>query len=99
VTGLPSGANASFYDFKVFGTVDGPTFYKDTNYGGTSVTLGSHTYTLAQMQAEGIADNSISSIRVPAGFTVVAYVGSAFDGTSWTFTSTIPVWSTPATTI
>ncbi len=87
VTGLPSGANASFYEFKVFGTVDGPTVFQDTNYGGTGVTLGSGYYTLAQMQAEGIADNSISSIQVPAGYTVIAYDGGAFDGTSWTYTS------------
>jgi hypothetical protein len=99
VTGLPSGANASFYDFKVFGTVDGPTVFKDTNYGGTSVALGSGTYTLAQMQAEGIADNSISSIQVPSGYTVIAYVGGTFDGTTWTFTSDNSSLVIPATTI
>ena len=87
VTGLPSGANASFYEFKVFGTVDGSTVFNDVNYGGTGVTLGAGFYTLAQMQAEGIADNSISSMQVPAGYTVIAYDGEAFDGTSWTYTS------------
>ena len=32
--GLPSDATASFYEFKVFGTPDGPTFLSDANYGG-----------------------------------------------------------------
>ncbi|MFC5530560.1 beta/gamma crystallin-related protein [Cohnella yongneupensis] len=65
----------------------GVTFYPDPNYGGTGVTLGVGTYTIAQMQAAGIPNDAISSIRVPAGRTVTAYRDGAFDGTVWTFSS------------
>jgi hypothetical protein len=65
----------------------GPTFYVDINYGGAAVTLAIGNYDLAQLQAAGIANDSISSIRVPSGYTVVAYGDAGFSGPSWTFTS------------
>ncbi len=65
----------------------GPTFYPDINFGGTGVTLGAGSYDLPQLQAAGIANDSISSIRVPSGYTVVAYSNSGFAGTAWTFTA------------
>jgi hypothetical protein len=65
----------------------GPTFYADANFGGASATLGVGSYDLPQLQAAGIANDSISSIRVPSGFTVVAYGDTGFAGTSWTFTA------------
>jgi lysophospholipase L1-like esterase len=63
------------------------TFYPNSNYGGTGVSLGIGTYTIAQMVAAGIANDAISSIKVPAGRTVIAYRDGAFDGTAWTFTA------------
>ena len=69
------------------GGVPGPTFYPDPNYGGTGVKLGVGSYTIAQMQAAGIPNDAVSSIRVPSGFTVVAYTDGDFTGTSWTFTT------------
>jgi hypothetical protein len=87
VTGLESGASASFYDFKVFGAVNGPTFYNDSNYSGNPVTLGLGNYTLAQLRDAGIVNDSISSIHVPAQYTVIAYQHDGFSGTSWTFTA------------
>ncbi|WP_432824226.1 glycosyl hydrolase family 95 catalytic domain-containing protein [Dactylosporangium sp. CA-092794] len=68
----------------------GPTFYSDINYGGSQVTLPAGNYDLAQLQAAGIANDSISSIRVPSGYTVTGYAGSGFTGTSWTFTADNP---------
>ncbi len=97
--GLPSDATASFYEFKVFGTADGPTFHSDANYGGNAVTLDVGNYTLSQMQAAGIADNSISSIQVPADYKVVAYSDDGFSGTSWTYTSDTPSMSGDDNTI
>ncbi|WP_222430767.1 glycosyl hydrolase family 95 catalytic domain-containing protein [Cohnella terricola] len=67
-----------------------PTFYPDANYGGKGVSLPPGSYNITQMQAAGIANDSISSIRVPAGVTVVAYADGAFDGQSWTFTADNP---------
>jgi hypothetical protein len=39
------------------------TFYRDINFGGPSVTLGSGTYTLSDLKQEGIPNDSISSLR------------------------------------
>jgi hypothetical protein len=69
------------------GGVPGPTFYPAANYGGTGVRLGDGSYTIAQMEAAGIPNDAISSIRVPSGFKVVAYADGDFTGTSWTFTA------------
>ncbi|RCW47517.1 discoidin domain-containing protein [Paenibacillus prosopidis] len=94
VTGVPSGYSAGIADFKVFGTINGPTFYEHYNYEGKAVTLDLGNYTLAQMQAAGIANDSISSIHVPLEYTVVAYNGDGFSGTSWTITSDNPAMGT-----
>lgn len=91
--GLPSDATASFYEFKVFGTADGATFHSDANYGGNAVTLDVGNYTFSQLQAAGIADNSISSIQVPVDYKVVAYYNDGFSGTSRTYTSDTPSMS------
>jgi alpha-L-fucosidase 2 len=39
------------------------------------------------MQAAGVTNDAVSSIRVPSGFTVVAYADGDFTGASWTFTA------------
>ncbi len=44
-------------------------------------------YTLSQLQAVGVPNDWASSIRIPAGFTVIMYQNDNFSGTSWTFTS------------
>lgn len=67
-----------------------PTFYPNANYGGTGVSLPPGDYSISQMQAAGIANDSISSIKVPTGITVIAYGDGAFDGPSWTFTADNP---------
>jgi hypothetical protein len=68
----------------------GPTFYPDANYAGTGVSLAAGSYDLAQLQAAGIANDTISSIRVPAGYTVTGYADAGFAGTAWTFTTDTP---------
>jgi hypothetical protein len=65
----------------------GPTFYPNASFGGTGVTLGDGSYDINAMQAAGIPNDAISSIHVPAGFTVVAYADGDFTGASWTFTA------------
>jgi hypothetical protein len=58
------------------------------NTGGWQTwSLGVGTYTISQMVAAGIPNDAISSIKVPAGRTVIAYGDGAFDGPSWTFTA------------
>ena len=96
VTGSPAtaarhyGANTIGLDGNGGGSPSGPTFYSDINYGGSAVTLGAGSYDLAQLQSAGIANDSISSIRVPAGYTVTGYADSGFSGTSWVFTADNP---------
>src|SRR6266568_2864974 len=84
----------SLYELEVDGSAtssgSGPTFYVDAGYSGTAVALGAGSYDLPQLQAAGIANDSISSIRVPAGFTVTAYADAGFAGTAWTFTTDDP---------
>ncbi|PAD74106.1 MULTISPECIES: carbohydrate-binding protein [Paenibacillus] len=66
---------------------NGVTFYADINYGGTAVTLGVGNYTLSQLNAHGIPNDWMSSLRVPSGWTVEVYENDHFGGTKWTFTS------------
>jgi hypothetical protein len=62
-------------------------FYQDINYGGTSVSLQPGNYTLSQMNAAGIPDNWMTSLKVPSGWTVEVYDGDNFTGTKWTYTA------------
>ncbi|MEF2967783.1 carbohydrate-binding protein [Paenibacillus sp. M1] len=66
---------------------DGVTFYADINYGGTAITLGVGNYTLSQLNAKGIPNDWMSSLKVPSGWTVEVYENDNFGGTKWTYTS------------
>ncbi|WP_044477236.1 carbohydrate-binding protein [Paenibacillus antibioticophila] len=66
---------------------NGVTFYADINYGGKAVTLGVGNYTLSQLNAKGIPNDWMSSLKVPSGWTVEVYQHDNFGGTKWTFTS------------
>lgn len=66
---------------------NGVTFYADINYGGKAVTLGIGNYTLSQLNARGIPNDWMSSLKVPSGWTVEVYEHNNFGGTKWTFTS------------
>ncbi len=65
----------------------GVTFYQDINYGGANYTLGAGNYDVNQLQAAGIPNDWMSSLRVPSGYTVTVYQHWNFTGTAWTFTS------------
>lgn len=66
---------------------NGVTFYADINYGGKAVTLGVGNYTLSQLNANGIPNDWMSSLKVPSGWTVEIYQNDNFGGTKWTYTS------------
>ncbi len=66
---------------------NGVTFYADINYGGTAITLGVGNYTLSQLNAKGIPNDWMSSLKVPSGWTVEVYEHDNFGGTKWTYTS------------
>ncbi|WP_329128640.1 discoidin domain-containing protein [Streptomyces sp. NBC_01476] len=85
----------SLYEFEIYGTpavapAGGPVVYGDSNYSGPHATLAAGDYDLPRLQAAGVANDSISSLRVPAGYTVTAYGDAGFGGTRWTFTSDAP---------
>jgi hypothetical protein len=73
----------------------GAVFYQDVNYGGTaSQSLPIGTYTMAQLAARGVPNDWASSVRVPAGRTLIMYSGDNFTGTSWTRTADTPNFTT-----
>jgi len=65
----------------------GVTFYRDYNYAGSAVSLGVGNYTTSQLIAAGIPNDSVSSVRVPSGYTIEIYQNDNFSGTKWTFNS------------
>jgi beta-glucanase (GH16 family) len=60
------------------------TVYQDCNYAGYSAALPEGSYTLAQLQARGVRDNDLSSLRVNAGYQVQLFDGDNFTGASVT---------------
>ncbi len=71
------------------GTQPVATFYQDINYGGYAVQLPEGTYTQAQLEAHGIRNNDITSIKVQAGYKVTIYDGSTFNNDSKSFTADV----------
>ncbi|HEX4442761.1 MAG TPA: hypothetical protein VHZ81_04245 [Galbitalea sp.] len=65
----------------------GVTLYPNASFGGTGVTFGVGSYTLAEMVAAGMPNDAVSSIQVPTGYQIVAYGDDGFSGTSWTYTA------------
>jgi beta-glucanase (GH16 family) len=62
-------------------TPTGPVVvYKDCNYGGSAVALTEGSYTLAQLQAKGIANEDISSLKVKSGYKATLYQNDNFTG-------------------
>lgn len=58
------------------------TVYKHCNYGGYAVSLPEGNYTLGQLQARGVLDNDISSVKVQSGYEMVLYANDNFAGNS-----------------
>ncbi|NHN24810.1 carbohydrate-binding protein [Flavobacterium jejuense] len=58
------------------------TVYKDCNYGGYAVNLAVGNYTLSQLQAKGVVNDDISSLKVNSGYEIVLYNNDNFSGSS-----------------
>ena len=69
------------------------TAYQDCNYGGYGVALPEGSYTLAQLQARGVRNDDLSSLRVNAGYQVTLYQDDNFTGPAVTKTATPRAWS------
>jgi hypothetical protein len=65
-----------------------PVFYDGYNYSGNAVTLGEGSYPFTRF-IQSIKNDSISSLKVPQGYKVVAYMHD-IGSPSQTFTSDIP---------
>ena len=64
----------------------GVTFFADFDYYETLGTLGPGQYDAAKLWPRGIGGNWISSIKVPAGYSVTVYADDHFTGTRRTYT-------------
>ena len=62
--------------------VSGVTVYSLCDYRGDNVTLAPGDYRLSQLRDAGIANNDISSIKVPRGYQVVVYTNDFLRGQS-----------------
>ena len=65
----------------------GTTVFQDCNYGGYSAGLIAGDYTLSQLQALGVSNDDISSVRVAVGYKVILYSDDNFQGTTVTLTA------------
>ncbi len=81
---VDDGYNDEWSSIKV--EVIPPRVYTDVNYSGNSIELPIGTYTMSQLIARGIANDSISSLRVPYGFRVTGYANDNFTGDVMVFT-------------
>lgn len=86
-----SGTILQLAEWELYGVPSGETgvatVYQHTNFTGTAVALPLGSYTLAQLQARGIQDNWISSVRVTAGNRIVFFENDNFGGASLTKTA------------
>lgn len=64
----------------------GVSFYQDPNYGRLGNTLPAGSYDGTSLGSYGIVGDDISSLRVPAGYSVTVYEHD-FDGASHTYTA------------
>ena len=69
------------------GTPGVASVHQHCNQGGYGVSLPVGSYTLAQLQARGIGNDDISSLRVNAGYQVTLYDNDNFGGASVVKTS------------
>lgn len=60
---------------------------QDCDYGGYNVGLPAGNYTLAQLQARGIVNDDISSLRVQSGYSITLYQHDNFTGNAITKTA------------
>jgi predicted alpha-1,2-mannosidase len=76
---------ARIYEFEVYGATTGVTFYQDINFGGAaSGPIAKGDY--ATLPGD-VGNDWMSSLRVPAGWTVDAYADGNFGGAVCTYTA------------
>ena len=89
---LPTGTidlstqTSGIHLFEAVASLNKVHVYQNINYAGFYSQLAPGSYTVAQLQSIGIADNDITSLTVPSGYAVTVYENDNFTGTSKTFT-------------
>ena len=78
--------NDSISGMVVFDSSSVVSFYKDCNYTGGGIKLGTGDYTPKMLSG---MEDQISSIRVPAGRTVTVWTNGDFNGPSTSYTSDV----------
>lgn len=61
------------------------TVYKDCDYGGYAIGLPVGSYTLSQLQARGVVNDDISSLKVGSGYEAILYQHDNFGGDAYVF--------------
>jgi len=83
----PIRATVTIGGFAGLATSGVATVYKDCSYGGYAVGLNPGTYTLSQMNALGILNDDISSLKVTSGYKVTLYQDDNFGGSTLVLTA------------
>ncbi|PTL81651.1 carbohydrate-binding protein [Vitiosangium sp. GDMCC 1.1324] len=63
------------------------TVYQDINYGGYAAGLPVGSYTLSALQARGVLNDDITSLKVASGYKVTLYADDNFTGATLTKTA------------
>jgi hypothetical protein len=84
------GFGAFFFNNVDYGLETYVSVYQENDYNDLEALLLVGNYTKSQLLASGVQDNSISSIKVPAGFKVELFDDDNFQNPLGTFTSDQP---------
>ncbi len=63
------------------------TVYKDCNLTGTAIGLEEGSFNLGQLNARGVANDDVSSLKIKSGYEIVLFENDNFTGASITITA------------
>jgi len=81
------GWNDRIQSMEVEVTNPGVIVYKDCNYQGRAVYLPAGSFTLSQLQARGINNDEISSLKVSGDYVIEAFENDNFSGAMTSYTA------------
>lgn len=84
-TGVRAFATAARFDNVRTTVPEAAVFYLDGNYSGQAVSLNPGWYTLGQLNAAGLPNDSVSSLQLPQGWRAEIYQDDNFAGRMWSF--------------
>jgi|GEM_PF-4504354 len=63
--------------------------YQNCNFSGWNIQLGIGTYTMSQLATLGVANDQISSVKIPEGMKVIVYKNNNYGGDSTALTTNL----------